>query len=228
MEKAICISLGGSVVSQEKGVNVEYISKFLSVLSKCRSTKFIVVVGGGYVNNIYVDSLKGTVNSHLPLDEIGILISRVNAFAVKSFAEGKLDVYPNVICSVDEVQSALMSHNVVLSGGFHPGLTTDSSAILACEAAGIKKLINVSTIGYVYDRNPKESGAKKLPKLSYDQLIELAAKFDTRSARTHFIFDLVACKLAKRAKITINFVDEDIRNLENAILEKKYVGSTVK
>lgn len=223
----ICFSVGGSIISKESGVNVAFIKGLSALLQKYGGKrKFIIVVGGGHVNGNYLKDIKPEIQNNSTLDMISIAFTRINAAAVLGMLSG-MDAYPKVAESLDELGEAFTRHNVVVMGGLLPGITTDAVSVLACERVEGKELVNVSSEAYVYDRSPREDGAQRLESLTYDQLISLACKYDTREARAHFLFDLVACKLIKRAGITVRFVGEDLSQLELAIEGKQHKGSTV-
>ena len=226
--KTFCISLGGSIISREDGVNIDYIKKLGEMLSKHRQGRsFVIVVGGGYVNKVYIDAAKKVIRNNSVLDEIGIAFTRINALFLKDMLSEYLKVYSNIITSIDELKMVMSGNEVSVLGGLLPGITTDSTCVLACEAVGSKELINVSKVPYIYDRPPSEENAEILEKLSHDKMIELAYKYDSRGARENFIFDLVASKLAKRSNIKVSFVNDDIAELEKVILGEKHKGSVI-
>ena len=70
-------------------------------------------------------------------------------------------------------------------------------------------------------------GAKKFEHMTHSELLELAYKYDTREAKSRFIFDFFACKVANRAKMRILFVDDSIKDLELAIQGKFHNGTIV-
>ena len=224
----ICISLGGSIISRRSGVNVSYIRKLSRVLKNhSKRHKFIVTVGGGYANSLYVKTTRSVISNNSVLDQIGIAFTRINALIVKDLFTD-LDLYQNVVTSLEELKMAIGTNDVVLMGGLLPGISTDAVSVLSCEVTNGKKLINVSREAFVYNRPPKEEGAKRIETLTHDQLIELAYKYDTRIAKSPFIFDLVASKLAKRGNIEIRFVNDDINQLNMAIDGRRHTGSIVK
>ncbi|MGC8662262.1 MAG: UMP kinase [Candidatus Micrarchaeia archaeon] len=220
--QTLCISLGGSVISNKEGFNVAYLHKMSILLNKYNDKKFIIVTGGGYTNRKYIELLRKSGASEFVLDEVGIIFTKLNAIAAKVFFN---DAYPNIVSSLDELKKIYVNNRVIFVSGLMPGITTDAVAVLACEAVGCSKIINVSEISGVYDRNPNQKGAKKLIKITHDKLIELAGKLDTREAKVPFIFDLVACKLAKRSNIRVDFIGSNLEELELAILGKKHNGS---
>ena len=162
------------------------------------------------------------------LDTIGVQFTRLNAFAVRELAAQSLDVYPTVVKTVKQVKSAIKKHKVVFMGGLDTtGITTDTVTALACESINSKTLINLSSEAYVYDRPPKEPGAKRLKSLSYDQLISLANKFGRQRPGVNFIFDITASKIVKRAKIEVRFASFSPKSFANA-LGGAGAGTTVK
>ncbi len=227
MEK-ICISMGGSIFSRDSGFNMEYITALAKLIKKYKDYKFVIVVGGGYASRLYIEHARKVVSNNLILDEIGIAFTKINTLLFKNFLKDYVDVYSREIKDIDELKEALIENRVVVLGGLMPGITTDSIAVLACEATNCKRLINVSRESYVYTKNPKEKGAKRLDRLTHDQLIEIAFRSDARTAGSNFIFDLVASKLAKRSEINLYFVDDDVKNMERVLLGKPHGGSTVK
>jgi uridylate kinase len=215
------------VIATKEGINVEFIRGFAHLLAKMKGMKFVVVTGGGYPSKLCIESIRGFVRDEFMLDQIGIKFTTINALVVKSLFEGFVDTHPKIVDSFDELQVAIRTSKIVIMPGLFPGITTDAVAALACEAVGSKILINVGKHEYVYTKDPDLKGARELKSLTHDALIRLASKSDERKARTNFIFDSVASKLAKRSKIQIRFVNHEIKNLENAIKGRPHEGTTV-
>ena len=115
--RTVVVSLGGSVLSTEKGFNVDFAKKFIALLNSYNDTRFIIATGGGYVNSSYVDSLRDSVEV-FSLDEIGLAFTKINALALKVMLEHKVDdVSPVIPNTLGEVRSAAASHRVVIMGG---------------------------------------------------------------------------------------------------------------
>jgi uridylate kinase len=224
--QTICISLGGSIVATEEGFNADYIIELSKVLERYKGIKFVITVGGGYISRQYINALRARGVREYSLDELGIAFTHANAIAIKSLFKGE-DIYQNIVSNIDELKDANLHNRIVFTCGYMPGITTDAVSAISCEAIGGKMLINISKEPYIYDRNPSEHGAKKLARISHSRLVELAEKYDTREAKANFIFDIVASKIAKRSNIRLEFVGEDIHELEKAIAMKPHKGSTV-
>src|SRR3989344_4600676 len=122
----------------------------------------------------------------------------------------------------------LKKGKIPVSGGMMPGITTDSVSVLFAEMLGARLVVNVSKAAGVYDSNPsKNPKAKKFARLSHDALVGLAMRFDSRKARENFVFDVVACKLAARSKISLSFVSSNPVELEKALEGRKFSGTIV-
>jgi predicted uridylate kinase len=226
----ICISLGGSIFFGKDGINVEYLKQFKSLLLKHKEEKFIISVGGGSPCRSYISEAKNIIDNNFVLDRIGVMFTKTNALLLRNFLANSINmVYTEDINEISEINTILERSRVIVIGGIGiPGTTTDTTAVLSAEAIGLRKVINVSTESYVFDRNPKEKNAKKFVRLSHMSLVKLASEFDNRDAGTNFIFDIIACKLAKRSNIDLWFINSDIRNLESAINGKNANGTIVK
>ncbi|MGC8628834.1 MAG: hypothetical protein ACP5T4_01330 [Candidatus Micrarchaeia archaeon] len=206
--------------------NAAFISEFAKLVKETRE-KLAVVTGGGAIAKAYVNSLKPEVANEFWLDTIGMKATEMNALALVGIMKAN-GVDAAFSGSIAHVEDALRLHNVAVTAGQIPGITTDTVAVLACEALGVNTLVNVSSVGYVYDRPPESKEAKRLRKISHGELLELASKYDTREAKSAFVFDMLACKLAKRSNIEIRFVDSSIKNIRNALTDRKFEGTLVK
>ncbi|MCL5419461.1 MAG: UMP kinase [Candidatus Marsarchaeota archaeon] len=224
----VCISLSGNIIAGDSGIKVPFVKKLEKMLKKYRSRyKFIITVGGGYSLRLYIKSTRSAVANNSLLDQIGIAFTRINALILRDLLSD-LDVYPNVVTSLEELKMAITTNDVAIMGGLIPGVSTDAVCALACETMNCKMLINVSNLAYVYDRPPSENGSKKLDTLTHDRLLEIAFKYDNRIAGSNFIFDMFASKIAKRANLRIKFVSDNINDLEAAIQGRPFNGSIVK
>ncbi len=227
----VVISLGGSMLFSQTqgGLNAEYVGKFSKLIESIqgKGTPIAVVVGGGRIAGEYVRAVKELGGNDFYADKLGIDGTRLNALFLIS-ALGKM-AYPKVITDLDDSFHALEENLIPVSGGLIEGITTDSVSVLTAERVKACRVINVSNIDGVYDSDPsKNPQAKKFSKMTHEQLVELAMANDSRKARTNFVFDSIACKLASRSNIPIHFVyGNNFVELEKAILGKEHFGTVV-
>lgn len=219
----LVISLGGSLL--EKSYAQRFASALEPLLTK---TRFAVVTGGGKKAGEYAEAARKKTKSEFWADEAAIQATRENAEEL-IHAFGR-NAWPHVLTYPTQVVEALQSKHVAVSGGFLPGNTTDACAVLLAEALGAKRVVNVSKVDGVYDKDPKKfKDAKRFDELSHAELLKLATQFDDRKARTNFLFDVVAAKLAARSRIQVDFVSgRDIDGVLAAIQGKAVTGTKVR
>ncbi len=212
------ISLGGSVLIENFSIDTDFLNGLFSILNKL--DRFAVVVGGGSVARIYT-SLK--LDNSL-LDILGIKITRVNAFAVKSLYEENTLDNAKFITSLEEITK---DDKRIFSGGFFPGFTTDACSVLLAERMRINRVINISNIEGVYDKDPhKSKDAKLIRRMSFKDFLNLGLEA-SRKPGSNFIFDLVGIKLAERSSIDLAFVGKNLKEIEKAIKGEEFFGSLV-
>ena len=220
MERVV-LSLGGSLLFDGYKFNTEFV-KALGELLRSLPFSFGVVVGGGSVARLYAQAARSLSLNEFYADNVAILSTRQNAMLVAASVNG---IY---VQSFEEAQ-LFKRERVVVMGGTIPGITTDADSALLAEVLGAKRLVNLSTVDGVYDKNPEYPDAHKYEEMSYDQLLSLAMSSDDRSAGTHFVFDVVACAIIRRSKIETHFVNgRDLEQVERAIRGLKHAGTVVK
>lgn len=220
MNVSVVVSLGGSVINPGKP-DTDKILSLANIFNSFKG-KMAITTGGGSYARVYADCIREISKNEFFADEIGILETRQNAMLVIPSLK---NACPYVLKDFREAVSLLNTYNIVVMGGVIPGITTDAVAVMLAEVIKAKRLVNISNINGIYDKPPNEKGAKKLDKISLEQLLELAYEYDKRKAGTHFIFDVLACKLALRAGIEIHFISSNEQDVRNALNGKKHNGS---
>ncbi len=224
----ICISLGGSVISRPIEPNISYVNGFAKIIKRhLKNYRFVIVVGGGHICRQYINSAKHIIKNNYLLDNIGISATKLNAVFVKnSLAASGLDVYPDILNRIEDLEKATKTKDVVVMGGLIEGITTDAvSSICAKAVNGI--LVNISTSGYLYDRNPSQKGARMLHKINHDRLMKIALLGDSREPGTNFIFDVEGCRIARKYGIKIHFISDSLSELDEALSGKEDSGTIV-
>ena len=222
---AIVISLGGGMMNPTGKPDISFLRQFCGIINKSRE-RFGILVGGGNPARVYVRAAKELGANEYDADEIAIMTTKINAYLTML---GMKDSAKRIARDFKDARELSAKNRVVVMGGTIPGITTDTDAVLLAEAIGAERLVNISRVEGIYDSDPaKNKKAKKYVKMSYDELITLANKSDQRKAGTNFVFDSVACKLAKRSKINLHFVNGRKSEMEKAIKGKKHNGTIVK
>ncbi len=216
----VVISLGGSIVAGDE-IDVDYIKKFREFMDSCEE-KVYVVVGGGATARRYIAGAKNLEMDEYTLDEIGIMATRLNARLLIT-----PQTYPYVPESIPEAIKAGKSYKNVVMGGTEPGHTTDGVALLLAEKLGEKKVINMTSVGGIYDKDPKKyNDAQLIERLSYD---DAKSMFHSRrmDAGLNIPLDLLAIKIAERSGIEIHIVGREIDTLKKVIENENYKGTVI-
>lgn len=221
--ETVTISVGGSMVNPGKP-DVSFVKAVAAIInaSKC---KCAITVGGGSYARTYVSALKKLGANDFQADKVAILETRQNAMLLLAALK---DAYPNVPDNIELASAAMGKHKCVVMGGLYPGFTTDSTAVLLAESIGSRRIVNITNVNGVYDRDPSEPSAKKFKTMGIADFAALAMKSDQRKAGTHFVFDSVAAKLAMRSGIRIDVVSgKNLSDVRNAIEGKAHGGTVI-
>ncbi len=224
----VVLSIGGSSINPEGKPDIKFLKNIARVLRKSKN-EFGIVTGGGNTARSYARAARELGASEYDADSVAIIATKQNAHVLIA-ALGDI-AHPNVPMTFERARMDLGGkRKVVVMGGTIPGITTDSDSALLAEAVGAKRLVNISNVEGIYDSDPRTNPrAKKFSRLTYNQLIALAVESDKRKAGTHFVFDMLACKLIARSGIETHFVScRNMKDIENAIEGKKHSGTVVK
>ena len=212
------ISLGGSIFSK---TDEKHLLDFIGRMRK--EEGYALVVGGGPIARDEISILRKLGAKEYYLDVMGIQATRLNATMV-SLALGNLMEVPK---SIDEAVRQMNLNKRVIMGGTEPGHTTDAVTLLLAEALNRDTVVNVTNVDYLYDRDPKVKGAKKIERISYSSAIKMIAS-EKRGAGENFPLDILSINIARRSNIKIKMVSfRDTSNAFNAIEGRKFRGTTV-
>lgn len=215
---------------QDCGVNAKYVTDFCKIVTdlKADGMKIAVVVGGGYTAKQYATAARELCHNEFYADRLAIDATRLNAKLI--LASLGNHAFPKVIKDIDDSFHAFREGLVPVGAGLLEGMTTDTISVLFAERLGAGRVVNVSNIDYVYDSDPKtHPDAKKFTEMTHAELLALAEKSDSRKARTNFVFDVIATKLAARSGIPVAFVDgKNLMEVKKAISGQAFKGTLVK
>lgn len=224
MKEKIVISLGGSIIVPGE-INVNFIKEFRDIILRHVKTKdFYIIVGGGKTYRNYNDAVKEVIDpAPEALDSLGIAATRLNAILLKTiFAEkaaGDLILDPTNI--------PITEKGIIFGGGWKPGWSTDFVATKLASELGVKQVINITNIDYIFDKDPRQyEDAKPLPKLAWAKAREIIGSDWVPGA--NFPFDPIACKLAEEEKMKVVIINgANLSNLDNCLQGKEFTGSII-
>jgi uridylate kinase len=219
----IIISLGGSLLSRPE-INIDYLKDFRRIiLAHIPQKRFFLYTGGGKIARIYQNGLRAFGASNYYLDWIGIWATRMNARIVKQVfkehAESKIIFNPT--------KKIKIKKPVIIAAGWKPGWSTDCDAVLLAKTYGIKTVVNLTNIDYVYDKDPKKSpDAKAFKKMNWKQYRNLIN--DKWEPGLSTPFDPIASKLAQKLNIKVVILNgKYLDRLQKFLDSKKIIGTEI-
>lgn len=226
IKKTFIISLGGSVILSQAGIEVNFLKKFRKLVLKYTKlgARFIIVTGGGVIARDYINSANeikkiGAINS----DWLGIAATKLNAQLLQVIFGSVAD--DEII--IDPTKKIKSDKQIIIVAGYKPGWSTDYDAILLANNCKIDTVINLSNIDYVYNKNPEEhDDAQKIEKISWLNFKKLVGtKWQSGLSSP---FDPIASKLAAKSNITVVVMaGKDLINLDNYFKERSFKGTII-
>jgi len=184
------------------------------------------VVGGGGEARRYIGIARELGIDEGTSDEIGILITRLNAtMLIAALGDA---AYPKVAESHAEAKKFSEHGKIVVMGGITPGQTTDAVAAVLAERVGATAFINATSVDGIYSEDPKKNPkATRFDAITPQKLLEIVGK-TALGAGSNNVLDIVAARVVERSKIPLVVLDgRDPKNLSEAILKGKFRGTVV-
>lgn len=226
--EAYIISLGGSLVVPNGGIDTQFLKEFNAFIRNQVSAKkrrFFITVGGGAIMREYRDTAKkirGKI-TNTDLDWLGIHATRLNAQLMRTIfidiAHPRIIKHYEIILKIDEP--------VAIAAGWKPGWSTDYCAVTLCQDYGVTEMINMSNVDQVFDKDPKQyPDAKPIDTITWKDYRKIVG--DTWTPGLNTPFDPIASKLAQELGLTVKFLNgRNLKNLEAALDRKPFIGSTI-
>ena len=223
-KKILVIKLSGSVFNfktTSKSLK-EYAQVLLDIQTKVQP---VVVSGGGIIARHYVNLARSLGSDESSLDEMGIEISRLNAMLL-SAALGD-SAYPVIPSNLEEISIACQSGKIIVSGGLHPGQSTNATAALICEKIKADRFLNATDVDGIYDSDPKKNAkAKMFKEITIKKCLDLLNNESTQ-AGNYELMDIVAMKVIERSKIPTYVIKSDPKIIRNLIMKNRQTGTKI-
>ncbi len=222
-KQTVIISLGGSLVAPED-IDVKFLKSFKKALQPhIKKYQFLIVVGGGKPARQYQKAMADLGANNQEKDWVGIRLSRANAKVVwQAFAS---QASREII--TDPTKKISSNKPILLGAGYKPGFSTDYVSVLAAKTWGVKTIINLSNVDYVYDKNPnKFKGAKPFKEIRWKDFRKIVG--NKWSPGLNMPFDPRASQLAERMKLKVVMIGgRNLKSFENFLGEKPFKGTTI-
>ncbi len=224
MPKIIVLSLGGSLICPA-GFDVYFLKKFSEVIGKYikKDCKFVIICGGGSLARTFqATASQSSKLSDEELDWLGIHATKINAHLVKSLFLGNAE---DSIVS-NPTKKIKFKKSIIIGAGWKPGHSTDYVAVLLAKNLGIKEVVNMSNVNYVYDKDPKKHKyAKKIERTGWAGYLKLIGQ--KWKAGMNVPFDPVAAKEAQKSNIKVKIIGRDLKNLQKLLDGKRFRGTII-
>ena len=227
MENTFVISLGGSVFVPQSIIDIGYLRRFRLFLKKQiqKGHKFVLVAGGGGVCREYqAAAVKIAKASQSDRDWVGIYSTWLNAQLLRVIFRKEAEP---VIFDQRFKFKKFGKKLLIVVGGGRPGSSTDFAATQIAVDMGIKRVINLTNLPFVYTGDPKkDKTAKPIKTINWkDYFKVICPKW---SPGMHSPFDPVASKLAQKNGIEVIVADgKDLANAAKIINGQKFRGTII-
>ena len=213
MKKRIVIKLSGKIFGMDNTKVLKDYAHFLE--KKKKNYQPVVVAGGGSIARHYISNARLSGADESTLDELGIEISRLNAKLLIYALQNKAYSHPPT--TLQEVRHAVDSGKIVVTGGLHPGQSTNGTAALIAEKIKAVEFLNATDVNGVYDKDPnKYKNAKQFKRIELRNLRSMLVHEDI-VAGGYDLMDIVALKIIERSKIKTRILKADLKSLEKAL-----------
>ena len=222
--KTIVLSLGGSLIYPNK-IDKKFLKNFKITIEKFikRKYRFIIICGGGQLARDYQKSAaKNFKLNNEDLDWLGINATKYNAFLVKNIFKN----YAQEELIQNPTKKIKFYKKILIASGWKPGWSTDYDAVLLAKNFKVKKIVNMSNIDYVYDKDPRKyKDAKKIKNICWKHYRQIAG--NKWKAGLNIPFDPVAAKEAEKSKIKVFVIGKNLKNFENLLNDEKIKGTII-
>ena len=222
----IVISLGGSLVVPNGGIDHRFLKRFKELLvSKIKEGKrFIIIVGGGQTARHYQEAAQevGKLDKE-DVDWLGIHSTHLNAQLVRTILRDYAHL--KIITHFDETEE--FKEPILVAAGWKPGHSTDYDAVLHAKNHGADTVVNLSNIDYVFDKDPNGNpDAKPLKEINWADFRKMVG--DTWSPGARHPFDPIASKEAQEAGLKVVVMDgKDLDNFKGFLEGKEFEGTVI-
>ncbi len=222
----IVLSVGGSLVVPKTGIDTVFLKAFREVIAKgvAAGQRFVIVVGGGQTARMYQKAANDVTNlTDEDTDWIGIHATRLNAHLLRTVFR---DIaHPRVI--KNPTGACVWNAPVLIAAGWKPGWSTDYIAVRLAKKCGSTRIINLTNIDAVYDKDPsKYKDAKAYTDLSWTDFRKIVGSVWEPGANAPF--DPIASQLAQRSGMEVVIAQgTDMKNVRAIIDGGRFRGTKI-
>ena len=222
----LVISIGGSIVVPSSGIDVSYLEAFrhLVIDEIKKGKRFIIVVGGGSTARDYQKAANSIVHlASEDVDWLGIHATRLNGHLLRALFR---DVALHRVIK-DPTRAGTWTKPVLIAAGWKPGWSTDYIAVRLAKKYGAKRVINLTNIDMVYDKDPsKFEDAVPVDHITWKDFRKIVG--DKWSPGANAPFDPIASKLAQKSGLEVVIAQgKNLKNVQAIIDQTEFVGTVI-
>lgn len=227
MKKAdiIVISVGGSLIAPDQ-IDTSFLKRFKTFIEAqvALGRRFVIITGGGKTARRYQDAARKISGlTAEDLDWLGIHATRLNGHLLRTLFR---DVaHPMLIKNPNK--KIITTKPIIIAAGWKPGWSTDYVAVQLAKKLGAQKLVNLSNIDYVYDKDPKTNpDAQPISEIAwYDFRKLLPESWDPGLSSP---FDPIAAKEAQSMNMKVALINgKKLPQISRYLNNEKFVGTKI-
>lgn len=225
----IIISLGGSLLVPES-IDATFVAHFKKFIIDHihDGYSFILVTGGGKTARKYIEAAATVTKiNDEDKDWLGIHATRMNAHLVRTifreYAHPRINTNPHDLEDFYNIVEPIM-----VAAGWRPGRSTDYAAVVLGKYLGVKRIMNLSNIERVYDKDPRtHADAKPYDHLNWKGFRAIIG--EEWNPGMNAPFDPIASKMAEEEGMEVAVLNGgDLENASKYIAGKPFVGTIIK
>jgi len=231
-EEIVVISLGGSLIVPG-GIDWKFLKDFRKTLvgEFKKNKKFAIITGGGHTAREYQTAASRVINlTRDDQDWLGVHATRLNAHLVKTifrtYSHPRINKNPNT--KEDIKNHFSKGEKIMIAAGWRPGWSTDYVSVIIAKRLGAERMINLSNIKYVYDKDPKKyRNAKPISEISWPDFFKIVG--NKWNPGLNAPFDPIASRLASKNGLEVVILEgKNMENFKKCLSGKKFIGTRVK
>lgn len=222
----VVVSVGGSLIVPDQ-IDTAFLTRFRDLILRKveEGLSFYIVTGGGKLARRYQDAARA-VDTDLSADDadwIGIHATRLNAHLFQiMFGDRARDRIVK-----DPTKALTATAPIIIGSGWKPGNSTDFCSVMAAKKVGAKRLVNLSNIDYVYDKDPRTNpDARKIEHAAWSEFRALIPKeWDPGLSSP---FDPIAAQEAEAMKLEVAVINgKKLDEFEKYLNGEAFVGTII-
>jgi uridylate kinase len=217
--------VGGSMVVPD-AISTDFLNTLQTFIRThvAQGMRFVIIVGGGKTARNYQTAARDVAElTTEDLDWLGIHATRLNAHLLRAIFH---DIaHPVIIKNPEDTPTAEVP--LIVAAGWKPGNSTDYVAVKIAQHIGAKKVVNLSNIDYVYNKDPrKHEDATPFEHLTWEAFRDLLpTEWDPGLSAP---FDPVAAKEAHENGMEVAIINgKHIDEVRKYLAREEFIGTKV-